>query len=128
MDGNQVATDPSLALELAGASERLEAIDLMVAERCGTSHIQDVVSNLLMILLVLDAGSDVYGAAPSGRSEAIRALVIESLRIAGLAEPGIASGMGAIGDLAAAVGMPELLASIVADQDRGMACTRQPRD
>lgn len=128
MDSNQVAKNPSLVLEVTGASERLEAIDLMVAERCGTSQVQDVVSNLLMILLVLDAGSDVCDAAPSSRSEAIRALVIESLRIAGLAESGIASGIGAIGDLAAAVGMPELLASIVADQDRGMACTRRPRD
>jgi hypothetical protein len=120
MDGDRIGGKDVHMLSMGSAAERLEAIDRMVAERCGVQQMQDIVSNLLMIMRTLDDDA-------TDCSEGVRALAGECLRIAGISDADIAMAVGAIGDLVGGVGAPELLAAVADDQKACASNVFRPR-
>lgn len=120
MDGDKIGGKDVHMLSMGSAAERLEAIDRMVAERCGVQQMQDIVSNLLMIMRTLDDDA-------TDCSEGVRALAGECLRIAGISDADIVMAVGAIGDLVGGVGAPELLAAVADDQKTCASNVSRPR-
>ena len=121
MDGDRIGGKDMHMLSVGSAAERLEAIDRMVAERCGVQQMQDIVSNLLMIMRTIDD----HAATPC--DDGVRALAGECLRIAGISDADIAMAVGAIGDLVGGVGAPELLAAVADDQKACASNVFRPR-
>jgi hypothetical protein len=121
MDGDRIGGKDVHMLSMGSAAERLEAIDRMVAERCGVQQMQDIVSNLLMIMRTID------DRAATGCDAGVRALAGECLRIAGISDGDIAMAVSAIGDLVGGVGAPELLAAVADDQKVCASNVSRPR-
>lgn len=115
MDGNATMAGATSAETLASDCDRLQAIDSIVAERCGPEQVQDIVGNLLLMLQAIESGGGTRRGLAADQVGGLQALAGECLRLAGVPGEVLRPAVQAIGRIAGEVGAPALIAAVGRD-------------